>query len=637
MKQLYRLNGTPPFNYNTPLSIVLTLLLLLFTAATGYTQVNAYAKVTAYSAANRRLTISNRNQNHYAFAAGRQVIIMQMQDNVIGTNTNNDANFGRLGTIANAGIFEIGTISAVTGTTITLTNALENTFNFATGNVQVISFTTLGNPDFTTSVNIPAVPWDPDLGIGGVVAFQVNGVLTLRHSVTADGQGFRGGERSTNYENSCQPTVYRTNSTRQGAKGEGIYLNTEDDYSRGRARLLNGGGGGNDDNAGGAGGGNYSAGGDGGAGWTCAGNTAAGGLGGITLNTYLMAGNRLFMGGGGGGGQGNNGTQTNGSNGGGIIIIKANSITTNCTTPIRISANGNNAGNTTGDGNDGAGGAGAGGTILLVIGNYNIPASCPLTIRANGGNGGSVINTGAHGGGGGGGQGAILFSGATPTNNVNAGTAPGQGGLNNTGGTRANSGSGSNNAGIIGGIGNPLPVRLISFSAENNNKKAVLYWTTADESNTTFQIQHAIDGVNFTTIGTVNGTGTINTTTNYTYTDARVINGKNYYRLAIVDNATGKTEYSTIVSVNISDAENISVAWPNPAHDHFNIRVNSIGTNKNFVVTVSDITGHIIYSNTYRPANSIITVTHGKPLQPGLYMYKISSDGIEQTGKLIIQ
>lgn len=639
MKQIYRLYGIPSRIHCTTCLIALTLSLL---TATGFAQVNSYAKVTAITTSSGRsaLTISNLNQSYHTFAAGEQVIVIQMQDNVIGNNTNNNASFGNLSTIANAGFYQVATIYAVTATTMTLTTVLPATFTIGNNSsVQVVSFTTLSTGNFTTTANIPAVAWNSSLGTGGVVAFQVGGTLTLQHSVTADGQGSAGGLISDNHEDECQPGVYRSSSSDFAGKGQGIYLSTTNNHARGRARILNGGGGGSDVNGGGAGGGNYSAGGDGGAGWTCS-ATPAGGLGGIALSTYLTAGTRLFMGGGGGGGQGNNSTQTAGAAGGGIVIIKANMITTGCTSSsVRISANGNSAASTTGEGNDGAGGAGAGGTILLQVTSFSVPSTCPLQIQANGGNGGNVINADAHGGGGGGGQGAILFSNALPTTNVTAGTTPGTGGLNSnaSGATRAGNGAGSANAGVIGGIGSVLPVRILYFSAENNNKKAVLHWTASDDANTLFTVQHATDGIHFTTIGTVKGTGNSNTTTNYTFTDPNAVTGRNYYQLHMSGDPSAQATYSAIATVNMTDEQSIPVAWPNPAHDHFSVRVNNGYSNKTHAVTITDLTGKVMYTNTYKPANGIITVTPGSSLKPGIYLYKLTSDGAEQSGKLIIR
>ena len=641
MKQIYRLYGIPCRILFKPLLLALPLISFLSITTTSHAQVNSYAKVTAINAAKTILTISNRNETYHTFTAGEQVIVMQMQEDVIGTNTSNNSDFGKLSAIANAGIYEIGTISAINGgrTTITLTAALTRSFTIGTNSsVQVISYTRLSTGNFTTTANIPAVAWSGTTGTGGVVAIQVDGILTLKHSITADGAGFAGGAISDDFEDDCEPDVYRTSSTDYAAKGEGIYLRTSGTYSRGRARLLNGGGGGSDDNAGGAGGGNFSAGGDGGPGWTCS-AIPSGGLGGIALNTYLLTGTRLFMGGGGGGGQGNNSTQTAGAAGGGIVIIRAGSITTGCTSSsVRISANGNTASSTSGTGNDGAGGAGAAGTILLQVGTWSVPASCPLQIQANGGNGGDVTNSGAHGGGGGGGQGAILVSGALPTTNITAATTPGTGGLNSSssGATRANNGAGSANAGIISGIGVVLPVQVVDFSAEQGNKNVLLHWVASSETNTVFTVQHSTNGIDFTTIGTVAGSGN-NTTANYTFTHWHPVMGKNYYRLQISGNSSAQATYSSIVSVTMTDVQPVPVAWPNPAHDHFSVRANSENSNKNHVVIITDLTGKVVYTNTCKPAGGIITITPGSPLKPGLYMFKVTSEGYEQTGKLIIQ
>jgi hypothetical protein len=643
MKQIYRLYGIP-CHINSILllkAFSLTLLLLLQTV-TSHAQVNAYARVTAINTAKTRLTIDNLIETYHTFVAGEQVIVLQMQDDVIGSNTSDNADFGKLSAIVNAGNYEVAVISSINGgrTRITLTEALSKTFTIGSNSsVQVVSFRKLSTGNFSTTANIPAVAWSKSLGTGGVVAIEVGGTLTLRHNITADGQGFAGGVISDDHENACEPNVYRTNSSDYAAKGDGIYLATNTTYTRARARLLNGGGGGNDDNAGGAGGGNFSTGGDGGAGWTCN-ATPAGGLGGISLNGYLTSGARLFMGGGGGGGQGNNGTQTAGAAGGGIIIIKANALITNCTsTTVRISANGNTSSSTSGTGNDGAGGAGAGGTILFQVGSFTVPATCPLQIQANGGNGGNVNNAGAHGGGGGGGQGAILFANAAPITNVTTTTTPGTGGLNSNapGATHAGNGTGTTNAGIIGGIGIILPVRVIYFSAEKSDQKALLRWTASGEANTVFTVQHATDGVNFTSIGTVKATGNGNTATNYTFTHPNPAPGRNYYQLQISGDPSTRTAYSAIVSVNMTEAQSIPVAWPNPAHDHFSVRVNNEYGSKNHQVIITDLTGKIMYTNTYKPANGLITVTPAQQLKPGLYMFKITSEGYEQSGKLIIR
>src|ERR1041384_5991483 len=89
-------------------STLITLLLILFSASA---QVNGYARVTGI--VGPVLTVSNVNETYGTFNIGDKVIIMQMQDDVIGSNTAQNSSFGNLATIANAGRYEIATVLLV--------------------------------------------------------------------------------------------------------------------------------------------------------------------------------------------------------------------------------------------------------------------------------------------------------------------------------------------------------------------------------------------------------------------------------------------------------------------------------------------------------------------------------------------
>lgn len=649
MKQFYRLYGIPQRRIRIPILSVLSFSFFLLITVSSQAQVmNAYAKVTniATSGTKSVLTVSTKDETKHTFAVNEDVLVIQMQANIIGTNTSNNTNFGNLAStgMGTAGFFEFGTIETISGSTITLKSKLDYTFvTTANNNVQLVSFQKLSTGNYATSADISAISWNGTLG--GVVALQVPGIFTINHNITADGQGFIGGVKSVDYQAStttCGSATYITSSTNFGAKGEGIYLintTTNPTYARGRGKILSGGGGGSEGNAGGGGGSNFSAGGLGGPGWACTGTNSAGGLGGLELKNYMLAGTRVFMGGGGGGGQGNNSESTAGANGGGIIIIHANTITTGCSGPsIRISANGNSSSNATGSGADGVGGAGAGGTILMHVGTFNVPSTCALNVQAIGGNGGNVTNNDTHGGGGGGGEGAIIYARTQPTTNVTSTATPGTGGKNSGASGATSAGNGASLTGsVIVNVGAVLPVRLVHFGAENINKKAVLNWTAIDEANVTFTILHATDGVNFAPIGTVNGTGNANTATNYSFTHANAAPGKNYYQLQMSGDLKTQISYSNVAWVNMNEEKSLAMAWPNPAHDHFSIKLSNEYANKMHQVVITDLTGKLMYSNTYKPAGGIITVTPAQQLKPGMYIFKLTSEGYEQAGKLFIK
>ncbi len=607
------------------------------------TTLNAYAKVTSVTGSSV-LALSNVNISNHTFTVGGQVVIMQMQDNVIGTNTTNAVTFGNLSAIASAGLYEIRTIAAVTPTSgtptsLTLSAALSNAYNInANASVQLISLRDLG-ASYTTSANISGLSWNGN--VGGVVAFYVTNTLTLNHRITADGLGFRGGSYSSNASGdfACVNTSYTSTLTTLGAKGEGIYLATVTSFSTGRGKILNGGGGGGENNAGGGGGGNYSAGGDGGLGYPCTLANSGRGLGGISLSGQISA-SRIFMGGGGGGGQANNGVSTFGGNGGGIILIKAGTIATNttCGSSIQISANGVTTGNS---GNDGAGGGGAGGSILLEATTFSATAACPLTIMSNAGNGGSVGNAAAHGGGAGGGQGVVIYSITQPTANVTTQTNNGTPGSDNSGGTtNATGGGGSNNGGIIASANGPLPITLVFFKGEAESSTIKLSWQTASEKNNKlFEIEKSADGFNFIKIGTVAGAINSNTLKNYEFIDTEPKIGFDYYRLKQMD-VDGTYKYSPIVYLDIDDVFRFSF-YPNPITGNETL---SIHLDKHpggaVEVIICDLTGKQFFNRAVMPEHpdqpNEIEIENLN-LDSGIYLIKVQSGYTPFIKKLLVK
>ncbi len=597
---------------------------------------NAYAKVTAITSGNI-LNVNNANTSNHSFNVGEKVIVMQMQDDVIGSNNGNNNNFGNLSNISKAGTYEIATISNVTPnatnpSVITLSTPLNNTYNTgANSSLQIITYRNLGN-NYATVSNVTALPWNGN--IGGVIAIEVNNVLTLNHSITADAVGFRGGAISSSSGGVCQPALYTTNSTNQAYKGEGIYKSTNSTYSNGRSKILNGGGGGNEHNGGGAGGGNYTIGGDGGGGWGCA--IASGGIGGLALQANINN-QRFFMGGGGGGGQQNNNVASAGANGGGIIILKAGAIVTgtNCANPYRISANGGVGANS---GNDGGGGGGAGGAVFLDVTTFSLNTTCPLNITANGGNGGNVNDVGSHGGGGGGGQGVLIFTNSFPTNNANVATTYGNGGSNSTpASTYAQSGGGPNNAGILSPA--LLPIELLGFDAVKNGDKVDLFWTTVSEHNNDyFTLERSKNGTDFEKLTIIDGSGTTNNIIQYAETDFHPYKGITYYRLKQTD-FNSKSNYSVIVSVNCTGSTKKVDIFPNPSNGE-DLKINFENLeNSEVLVVLRDITGREFYSKVIVALENseIIGIdTEGK-LAAGAYIITATSNNLLYSKKLIVK
>lgn len=125
----------------------------------------------------------------------------------------------------------------------------------------------------------------------------------------------------------------------------------------------------------------------------------------------------------------------------------------------------------------------------------------------------------------------------------------------------------------------PLPVELVDFTAtlvETKNEVA-LQWTTQSETNNLgFELERSDDARNWSTIGFVNGQGTIAAFQNYQYIDDMPFLGDNYYRLKQID-YDGAFEYSNIVQVSITafnDLKHLSI-YPNPSDGLFTVNIHN--------------------------------------------------------------
>jgi hypothetical protein len=112
-----------------------------------------------------------------------------------------------------------------------------------------------------------------------------------------------------------------------------------------------------------------------------------------------------------------------------------------------------------------------------------------------------------------------------------------------------------------------LPVELASFRATSINDDFIrLDWTTLTEvNNDGFEIQRSANGIDFETIGWVNGNGNSTAKNDYSSNDFEAASGVNYYRLKQID-FDGQFEYSKIVSARMGADASISSlsVYPNP-------------------------------------------------------------------------
>jgi type IX secretion system substrate protein len=140
----------------------------------------------------------------------------------------------------------------------------------------------------------------------------------------------------------------------------------------------------------------------------------------------------------------------------------------------------------------------------------------------------------------------------------------------------------------------PLPVELMSFSAQPiNNEKVLLAWRTASETNNDFfSVEHSTDGIRFIEIDRILGAGTFHGILDYKTFDEEPSFGNNYYRLKQVD-FDGSEEYSEIQSVSFAKEDEDVKLYPNPTYGTVNIRWPG---SENYQVMVYNANGEFVFS-----------------------------------------
>lgn len=112
---------------------------------------------------------------------------------------------------------------------------------------------------------------------------------------------------------------------------------------------------------------------------------------------------------------------------------------------------------------------------------------------------------------------------------------------------------------------NPIPVELLSFTAEAKNNSVVLNWSTATEQNNYgFEVQKLLND-QWDKIGFVPGAGTTTEPKNYSFMDNNLNAGKYIYRLRQID-FDGTVSYSNQTEAEIDASPDYSLEqnYPNP-------------------------------------------------------------------------
>ena len=173
----------------------------------------------------------------------------------------------------------------------------------------------------------------------------------------------------------------------------------------------------------------------------------------------------------------------------------------------------------------------------------------------------------------------------------------------------------------VGGSGcNPvLPVTLLSFTAEVEEKGIQTEWVTQSEiNNDYFTLEKSKNAEDFVEVAELKGAGTQNSVSNYTYFDTDPYFGTSYYRLKQTD-FDGTYTYSSVVPVTFNKEQKTKVYFTEGLVVEMNTKHEVPAS-----VIVFDATGRKVFSNSYTvPKGMSKKKFTNQQLSQGIYFVRI--------------
>ena len=229
--------------------------------------------------------------------------------------------------------------------------------------------------------------------------------------------------------------------------------------------------------------------------------------------------------------------------------------------------------------------------------------------------------------------------------NTGASLSPGGGGGNSNlieiGGNNVwTAGDGPKSGPLTYYTGGVLPIKLLEFSASNNNGRVDLKWiTTSEVNNNYFTVERSKDALTWDEVIRTNGAGNSNVNIEYFEVDYEPLQGVSYYRLKQTD-FDGNFEYFNIVPVNVELLNKGEMSlFPNPLIRGDELKINLGNIKEEVLIVVRDVIGQEFFSKAaiHSENNQLIALPIDADIPAGLYVVTASSKNQIYSQKLLVK
>lgn len=191
---------------------------------------------------------------------------------------------------------------------------------------------------------------------------------------------------------------------------------------------------------------------------------------------------------------------------------------------------------------------------------------------------------------------------------------------------------------IVDGISSPLPVTLLNFNAVLKEHKVDVEWSTSSEINSKyFKIERSTDGIHFSEIGQVAGSGNSSVILHYFFADQQALTLNSsilFYRLQMIDK-DGSSKFSSIASVHLNGTISTFHIMPNPVQNQLIVDFAGNGASK-LNVKITNSVGQVLYSQSIIPgAISYRHIINVSSFPKGTYYLQLITDKGINSGKFV--
>lgn len=186
----------------------------------------------------------------------------------------------------------------------------------------------------------------------------------------------------------------------------------------------------------------------------------------------------------------------------------------------------------------------------------------------------------------------------------------------------------------------PTPVELLSFNGDVMEEVIQLQWkTTREVRNDFYTLEKSSNGLNYVKLATIEGNGTTEFISNYTYIDPLPFSGNNYYRLMQTD-FDGSYEIFKPIMVHYEKEGAMMKVYPNPTtNDFVNLIVNPDllkGEGNNTYIIVRSLSGEIVHQQLIPTINLGDRITMYNKFNSGIYIIELHSPNGISTQKIVV-